>query len=126
MSVLRPCPAALAAAAALAALLLAAPAESQAPTVVTIAAADFVFRTDGGGAPNVTIAAGGHVDFAYPSGSSKHNVRFTGAQPTVCGISLGPTGDAAALPSAPSPAVWKPATSRRRARTPSSAICTAR
>ncbi len=107
MSFTRHRPAAYAAAAALALLLLAAPAESQAPTLVTIVAADNVFSVDGGGAPNVTIAAGGHVNFTYPSGNSRHNVRFTGAQPTVCGISLGPTGTAAALPSLPSPPVWE-------------------
>ncbi len=94
--------------AALAALLLAAPAESQAPsTLQSIVASDNAFRTDTGGAPDVTIAAGGHVNFAYFMGNSRHNVVFPGARPTVCGISEGPGGTAAALPTEPSTRGWE-------------------
>ena len=96
------------AAAVLAVLLLAAPALSQAPpTLVSILASDNAFKTDSGGSPNVTIAVGGHVNFSYFSGTSKHNVVFTGAKPTVCGTTEGPAGTAAALPSAPSSPGWE-------------------
>ena len=94
------------AAAALTVLLVAAPAESQAPRLVTIIASDNAFRTDSGGTPNVTIAAGGHVNFAYPFGSSRHNVKFTGALPTVCGSEGGPAATASALPGAPAGPGW--------------------
>ncbi|MEA2141713.1 MAG: hypothetical protein QOI64_143 [Solirubrobacteraceae bacterium] len=101
-------PSTLLAAAVLAVLLVAAPAESQAPpTLASIYATDNAFTTDGGGAPNVTIAAGGHVNFSYFTGSSRHNVVFPGAKPTVCGISAGPAGTAAALPTEPSPRGWE-------------------
>lgn len=55
----------------------------------------------------MTIAAGGHVNFTYFSGNSRHNVVFPGARPTVCGISEGPPGTAAALPTVPSPRGWE-------------------
>jgi plastocyanin len=97
---------AAAAATILVAILVAAPAESQAPTLASIQAADNVFTTDDGGPPNVTIAAGGHVNFAYFMGNSRHNVVFTGALPTVCGSSGGPPATASALPGAPTPAGW--------------------
>ena len=80
------------AATALAMLLIAAPASGQAPTLAGIQATDFAFTTDSGGPPNVTIAAGGHVNFVYFMGNSRHNVVFTGATPTVCGSSGGPAG----------------------------------
>jgi plastocyanin len=97
-----------AAAAVLAAVLLAAPAESQAPpTLAVVNASDNVFTTEGGGPANVTIAAGGHVNFSYFMGNSRHNVVFTGARPTVCGISDGPPGTTAALPTQPSPPLWE-------------------
>ena len=95
------------AAAALAALLLAAPAQSQAPTLVSIVAVDNAFRTDTGGAPNVTVVAGGHVNFSYFMGNSEHNVVFTDRLPEVCGISFGPPGTSVALPSVPSRATWE-------------------
>jgi plastocyanin len=97
-----------AAAGVLATLLLAAPAESQAPpTLAVVYAIDNAFTTDGGGPANVTIAAGGHVNFSYFMGNSRHNVVFTGPRPTVCGISEGPAGTAAALPAQPSPPLWE-------------------
>jgi plastocyanin len=87
-------------------LLVAAPASSQAPTLASIQASDNAFNTDGGGPPNVTIAAGGHVNFAYFMGNSRHNVVFTGAAPTVCGSSGGPPATASALPGAPTGPGW--------------------
>jgi plastocyanin len=101
-------PLAVAAAAVLAMILLAAPAESQSPpTLASVYTSDYAFTTDGGGPANVTIAAGGHVNFSYFQGSSRHNVVFTGARPTVCGISEGPPGTTAALPAEPSPRLWE-------------------
>jgi plastocyanin len=94
------------AATALAMFLVVAPASSQAPTLVSIQASDNAFKTDTGGAPNVTIAAGGHVNFAYPFGKSSHNVVFTGAVPSACGSSGGPPATANALPGAPAAAGW--------------------
>lgn len=92
----------------LAVLLLAAPAASQAPpTLASVIATDNVFTSEGGGGAEVTIAAGGHVNFTYFSGNTRHNVVFPGARPTVCGISDGPAGTSAALPSVPSPRVWE-------------------
>jgi len=91
---------------ALAMLLVAAPASSQAPTLVSIQASDNVFKTDAGGSPNVTILAGGHVNFAYFQGNNRHNVVFTGAVPTVCGSAGGPPATASALPGAPTSASW--------------------
>jgi len=95
-------------AAALAAVMLAAPAPaaSQAPSLEGIQAGDNVFTSDNGGPPNVTIRAGGHVNFAYFMGNSRHNVVFTGLLPTVCGNSGGPAATASALPAAPTPASW--------------------
>jgi len=90
------------------ALLLGAPAQGQAPTVAAIVASDFAFRTIGGNPPNVTILAGGHVDFSYPEGSSQHNVVFTGKQPSLCGISAGPaSSNSAPLPNSPARALWE-------------------
>ena len=112
---------------ALAMFLVAAPASSQAPTLAAIMATDNVFTTDGGGPPNVTIAAGGHVNFAYFMGNNPHNVVFTGALPTVCGSSGGPPGHGVGAagrtrrPRAGTAAV----TSRRPGPIPSSAPCTA-
>ena len=95
-------------AALLAVLLPTTPAASQAPpTLATINALDNRFATDSGGDPNVTIAAGGHVNFVYFMGNSRHNVAFTGAKPSACGISEGPPGNTSALPTVPSPSLWE-------------------
>jgi plastocyanin len=102
----QPLVAAVLALAAVAALLAAAPARAQAPGSAAIFAEDDAFRTASGGPADVTIAAGGHVDFSYFSGNSRHNVVFTAARPSVCGISEGPAGTTAALPEQPSPASW--------------------
>ena len=84
-------------AAAAGALLAGGAAEGQAPAAAAIVAHDNFFRTIAGGPAAVTIAPGGHVDFAYPSGDSAHNVVFTGMKPSVCGISEGPAAGEAAL-----------------------------
>ena len=101
-------PSALAAAAALAVLLAPAPAAGQAPpTLANVFATDFAFTTDGGGPADVTIAAGGHVNFTYFMGNSRHNVVFPGARPTVCGVEEGLAGTTAALPTVPTPPGWE-------------------
>lgn len=93
-------------AAAAGALLAGGAAEGQAPAAAAIVAGDNFFRTIAGGPAAVTIAPGGHVDFAYPSGDSAHNVVFTGMKPSVCGISEGPAAGEAALPAKASPPSW--------------------
>jgi plastocyanin len=92
-------------AAGFAGLLIAGPARSEAPATASIVAADEPIRweTATGGAPNVTIAAGSGVDFAYPTGSSKHNLVFTTAQPSSCTQTAGPASTGA-VPALPSPA----------------------
>ena len=90
------------------ALLLGSAAQGQAPTKAAIVAYDNVFRTIGGNEADVTILAGGHVDFSYPEGNSQHNVVFTGLQPSVCGISQPPSSlTRAPLPSSPAPPLWE-------------------
>jgi plastocyanin len=98
----------LAVVAVLGALLLDGPAHGQALTSAAIVATDFEFRAIDGGPPNVIVAAGGHVDFAYPAGDSTHNVVFNGKQPSVCGISAGPTtSPSPPLPSTPAGPGWE-------------------
>jgi plastocyanin len=91
-------------AAGFAGLLIAGPARSEAPATASIVAADEPIRweTATGGAPNVTIAAGSAVDFAYPSGSSTHNLVFTAAQPSSCAQTAGPASTGA-VPPLPNP-----------------------
>ena len=101
-------PGALVVAAALAGLLGAAPAAAQQPaTIASVLAIDNEFTNEDGGPADVTIAAGGHVNFSYFAGASRHNVEFPGARPTVCGVSEGPPGTTVALPSTPSPPGWE-------------------
>lgn len=87
-------------------LLIAAPAQGQTSRLAAITAADNIFTSDDGDTANVTIVAGGHVNFAYPFGRSRHNVVFTAALPTVCGSDGGPPATASALPGAPSGPGW--------------------
>jgi plastocyanin len=90
------------------ALLLGGAAQGQAPAKAAIVAYDNVFRTVDGNEANVTIVAGGHVDFSYPEGASRHNVVFTGLQPSVCGISRPPSSlTKAPLPSTPTGPLWE-------------------
>ncbi len=67
--------------------------------------------TDGGQAdPNdntVEIAPGGTVSFAYPTGTSQHNVVFNAAQPSSCVQSAGPSvGAVPPLPAFALPPGW--------------------
>jgi plastocyanin len=90
------------------ALLLGGAAQGQAPAKAAIVAYDNVFRTVDGNEANVTIVAGGHVDFSYPEGASRHNVVFTGLQPSLCGISQPPSSlTKAPLPSTPTGPLWE-------------------
>jgi plastocyanin len=89
-------------------LLPGGPAHGQALTSAAIVATDYRFTAVDGGPANVVVAVGGHVDFAYPTGASYHNVTFTGKQPSVCGISQGPdSGSAAPLPREPTGPGWE-------------------
>ena len=58
---------------------------------------------------SVTVVAGDQVRFAYPAGSSVHNVVFNGAQPTDCVKTAGMPAEAdttAPLPNGPAPSGW--------------------
>jgi plastocyanin len=97
----------VAVAAALAGLLLAGPALSDAPVAGSIVASDFAWSSGTGGAPDVAVGVGGAVGFSYPTGSSQHNVVFTGAQPSECQTITGPaSGSQAPLPTSPSGPGW--------------------
>lgn len=92
----------------LAVVLGAMPAAAQEPASLQwVLAVDNEFLTEEGGPANVTIAAGGHVNFSYFEGNSRHNVVFPGARPTVCGIEEGPAGTTASLPTVPSRPGWE-------------------
>ena len=96
-------------AAAVLAVLLTAPAASQAPkTLATIIALDNAFGTDSGGAPNVTIAAGGHVNFVVLHGRQppQRRVHRRARRPSAASRT-DPRARRAALPTAPSPALWE-------------------
>ena len=91
------------------ALLIGAPAHGQDPPAAAIVASDFAFTSAAGGAANVTVAPGATVSFAYPVGTSTHNVVFTGPQPSAC-RQLQPPGSgltSAPLPAAPSAPGWQ-------------------
>ena len=62
----------------------------------------------GPGGNSVTISPGGTVMFAYPGGNQRHNVAFTGMQPSSCQQTAGtPAGQVPPLPTTPSPPVWE-------------------
>lgn len=63
------------------------------PATGSFIAVDNAFNAAGGGS-TVTIAPGGKVTFAYPSGASRHNAVFTGKSPSACTPPLpgAPTG----------------------------------
>jgi plastocyanin len=70
----------------IATLPLSATATSTLPSSGSFTVSDDAFTAAGGGT-TVTIAAGGTVDFSYPSGSTTHNVDFgSGSQPTSCTV----------------------------------------
>jgi plastocyanin len=66
------------------------------PSTASITAQDPYSFDNGNGGSSVSIAKGGTVTFAYPSGASAHNVVFDTVQPTSC------TG----IPATASPPGW--------------------
>jgi plastocyanin len=85
-----------------AALALPAPASA-----ASIEARDNEFRDPANLTPSstVTIVAGDSVTFAYPSGTSAHNVDFTGTAPTSC-VQNGGSGPVPRLPPSPQGPGW--------------------
>jgi plastocyanin len=74
------------------------------PMTGSFTASDFAFTAAGGG-NTVTIAPGGTVSFAYPSGSNEHNVDFgSGPQPTSCMV--GGQSQSPPIPSVPTAPGW--------------------
>jgi plastocyanin len=77
------------------------------PSTATINAVDISWESPATGQSKVVIAPGGTVTFAYPSGSTIHNVVFNGASPTSCTQTAGPnSGPVPPLPATPSGAGW--------------------
>jgi plastocyanin len=89
------------------ALLMGGPAESQTPAVPSIVGSPTanVWSTADGGAPDVTITAGGTVNFSYVGATvnRRHNVNFTAAQPTSCTQTEG-AASTGPVPPLPNPA----------------------
>ena len=54
------------------------------PSSASIVVTDYAFRDAAGEDSTVEIAAGGTVNFSYPSGNTRHNVQFISKQPTSC------------------------------------------
>src|SRR6478735_8152532 len=71
-------------------------AQSGAPDA-SFTAVDFAWRANDSDATTLTVAPGATVSFAYPAGSSYHNVGFTQTLPSSC------TG----LPTAPRAKGWQ-------------------
>lgn len=77
------------------------------PLTGTINAFDFGFENPETHANSVTIAAGGSVLFAYPTGGNVHNVDFIDAQPSACTQTAGAnSGAVPPLPSLPGGQGW--------------------
>lgn len=77
------------------------------PLTGTINAVDIAWENPATGQGKVTIAPGGTVDFSYPSGGTIHNVAFSGASPTSCTQTAGPSSGAVPpLPATPSGPGW--------------------
>jgi plastocyanin len=77
---------------------------SASPSTASFTAVDYRWVVAGGGT-TVTVAAGGTVDFSYPTGHSMHNVDFgSGPQPSSC--ETGGAMQAAPIPSAPAAPGW--------------------
>jgi plastocyanin len=77
-----------------------------APTSASFVAQDFSWHVSGDTAHEATIAIGGTVTFAYPTGASAHNADFgSGAAPSSCaqmaGVSSGAVPPLPATPAAP-------------------------
>lgn len=78
------------------------------PADGAIRAVDFAFENLADpDSTQVTITAGGTVSFAYPGGSSVHNVDFLTVEPTTCVQTVGPTvGAVPPLPTFPLEPGW--------------------
>ncbi len=90
--------------------MLSGQAQSQAPAAPTIVGSSTanVWNTSDAGPPNVTITAGGTVNFSYAGAATKrHNVNFTGSRPTSCTQTAGtsPAG-IPPMPSEPTNVAW--------------------
>jgi plastocyanin len=72
----------------------------------SIVAIDYAFENPADGNPLVTINPGETVTFSYPSGSSFHNVQFTGRAPSSCTLTGGGSGSVPPLPPAPTGQGW--------------------
>lgn len=99
----------IAAAAIVGALLIGGQASSQTPATANIVAVSdsVAFTTASGGAPNVTITAGGTVAFSHAGGAFAHNVRFTTAQPSSCVQTAPPSASVVPpLPTSPDSGAW--------------------
>jgi plastocyanin len=85
----------------------AAPADAP-PATASFIASDFVWNVSGSTSTQATIATGGMVTFAYPSGGSTHNADFGGGpQPTSCTQAAGAnTGAVPPLPASPTAPGW--------------------
>jgi plastocyanin len=77
------------------------------PLTATINAFDFGFENPATQTNSVTIAAGGSVVFAYPTGGNAHNVDFSDVQPSACTQTAGAnTGAVPPLPALPGGQGW--------------------
>ena len=77
------------------------------PPTATINAFDFGFENPATHTNTVTIAAGGSVVFAYPTGGNFHNIDFSDAQPSACTQTAGAnTGAVPPLPALPGGQGW--------------------
>jgi plastocyanin len=86
-------------------LLVGGSAQSQTPT--GIVANDNEFNTFSGGAPTLTLPAGGGTVIFQQTGANAHNVVFKNAQPASCEQTGGPSsGPVPPLPNQPSSAAW--------------------
>src|ERR1044072_6874953 len=86
-------------------VLLGGSAQSQTPVASIVAKDPYMFETAAGGAPNVTIAAGGTVSFSQ-GGSNPHNVVFKDAQPTCVQTAGANSGAVPPLPNQATSTAW--------------------
>jgi plastocyanin len=77
------------------------------PSTASFTAQDYAWHVTGGSATSVTIAVGGTVAFAYPSGASTHNADFSGTAPSSCTQTAGAgSGSVPPLPAYPTAPGW--------------------
>jgi plastocyanin len=77
------------------------------PSSASFIARDFSWEVDGGSATSVTIAVGGTVAFAYPSGAYRHNADFSNTPPSSCTQTAGvDSGPVPPLPAHPTTHGW--------------------